>query len=98
MRNIVASVFAAALLALVSQSSYAMNTMHHSMMMPTCAAGDPVVGVNTMTHMYMSHSQMKAKMAGMSPTQMHTMMMTHHVTLMCKSKADAAGDKMMKSM
>jgi hypothetical protein len=75
----------------------AMDSMQSSMMMPKCATGDPVVGVNTMTKKYMTHDQMKMKMAGMSDSQMHAMMMKHHVKMMCKSNADAMGGTMMKS-
>jgi len=72
-----------------------MDSMQGSMMMkPSCSAGDPVVGVNTMKMMYMSHDQMKMKMAGMSDSQAHAMMMKNHVKLMCKSKAMAMGAKM----
>ena len=65
------------------------------MMKPTCKPGDQVVGVNTQTKMYMTHDQMKAKMAGMSKDQIHAAMQQHHVKLMCKSQADAMGAKMM---
>ena len=76
----------------------AMDSMQSSMMMmPKCATGDPVVGVNTMTKKYMTHDQMKMKMAGMSDSQMHAMMMKTHVKMMCKSKADAMGGTMMMS-
>ncbi len=89
-----------ALLAIAGQSAGAMgamNGMHGSMAMPTCAAGDPVVGTNMMTKMYVTHDQMKAKMAGMSDSKMHMMMAKHHVKLMCMSKAKAMGAKMMSS-
>jgi hypothetical protein len=68
-----------------------------SMMMatPKCAAGDPVVGMNTMTKMYMTHDQMKAKMAGMSQSQMQAAMAKNHVKMMCQSQAKAMGGKMM---
>lgn len=74
-----------------------MDAMHGSMMMPTCAAGDPVVGVNTKTHMYMSHDQMKMKMSGMSDAQKHQMMMQNNMKMMCKSKATSMGAKMMSN-
>ncbi len=75
----------------------AMDSMHSSMMMTKCATGDPDVGLNTMTKKYMSHDQMKMKVAGMSDSQMHAMMMKNHVKMMCKSKADAMGGTMMMS-
>jgi hypothetical protein len=46
----------------------------------------------------MTHDQMKAKMAGMSQSQMHDMMMKNHVKMMCASQAKAMGGKMMKPM
>ena len=73
-----------------------MDSMHSSMMMPKCASGDPLVGVNTVNKTYMTHDQMKMKMAGMSDSQMHGMMMKHHMTMMCMSKAKSMGASMMK--
>lgn len=66
------------------------------MAMPKCASGDPVVGVNTTTKMYMTQSQMKAKMAGMTTAQKQAMMKTHNVKMMCQSQATAMGATMMK--
>ena len=63
------------------------------MTMPTCKAGDSVVGVNMQTKMYMTKDQLKTKMAGMSPAQKQSAMQKHHVKLMCKSDADAMGAK-----
>ncbi len=92
-----AGLFAALLLSTITTGSA--DSMHASMMMPKCAAGDPVVGVNTATKMYMTHDQMKAKMAGMSDSAMHAMMMKNHVALMCMSKAKSMGaSKMMPKM
>ena len=71
------------------QSSSMMTTM------PKCAAGDPVVGMNMMTKMYMTHDQMKAKMAGMTQSQMQAAMTKNHVKMMCQSQAKAMGGKMM---
>ena len=74
------------------------DSMQSSSMMtatPKCAAGDPVVGMNTMTKMYMTHDQMKAKMAGMSQAQMQAAMAKNHVKMMCQSQAKAMGGKMM---
>jgi hypothetical protein len=92
--------FAAILLAVSSAPSFAASSgMHGSMMqkMPSCKAGDPMVGVNMKTKMYMTHDQMKAKMAGMSKDKMHMMMTKNHVKLMCKSQADSMGGKMMST-
>ncbi len=107
MKNLVALAFAGLLLGTAFQAGLAMDNMHGSMMhgsmmhgsmmMPSCAAGDPVVGVNTKTKMYMSKSQMKAKTAGMSMSEKQSMMMKNHMKMMCKSKADAMGGKMMMS-
>lgn len=66
-----------------------------SMAMPKCASGDPVVGVNTSTKMYMTQAQMQAKSAGMTPSQKSAMMQQNHVKLMCKSQATAMGAKPM---
>ena len=99
LKNLVKAAISAAVLTLAVQGpSVAMDSMKGSMMMkPSCAAGDPVVGVNTDKMRYMSHDQMKMKMAGMSDSQMHAMMMKNHVKMMCKSKAMAMGAKMMPS-
>ena len=80
-------------------ATFASGSMSTSqtMMKPSCKSGDPVVGMNTQTKMYMTHDQMKAKMAGMSKDQMHAAMQKNHVKLMCKSQADAMGAKMMGS-
>jgi hypothetical protein len=65
------------------------------MAMPKCASGDPVVGVNMTTKMYMTQAQMKTKTAGMSMAQKEAMMKKHNVKMMCKSQATAMGAKMM---
>jgi hypothetical protein len=64
-------------------------------MMPKCASGDSVVGVNMTTKMYMTQAQMKAKSAGMTPEQKQAMMKKNNVKLMCKSQAAAMGAKPM---
>ncbi len=63
------------------------------MQKPTCAAGDPVVGVNMSTKMYMTHAQMKAKMANMTQAQIHAAMQKNNVKLMCQSQAVKMGAK-----
>lgn len=63
------------------------------MTMPKCAAGDRVVAVNMKTKMYMMHDKMTM---GMKKDSMHKGMMMHNMKMMCKSKADAMGAKMMK--
>ncbi len=95
MKILIAALFAGTVL-LAPPSLFAMDSMHGSMMMPKCAVGDPVVGVNMMSKMYMTHAQMKAQMTGMSDAKIHQMMIDHHVKLMCKSKAEMMGAKMMK--
>jgi hypothetical protein len=96
MKAVTLSIFAVALVAFSSHSTQAMDSMHSSMMMmPSCASGDPVVGMNMMKKMYMTHDQMKMKMAGMSDSQMHAMMMKNHVKMVCMSKAKAMGARMM---
>lgn len=78
------------------QLGLAQSSMSSSMMaMPKCAANDPVVGVNMMTKMYMTHSQMMAKSAGMTAAQKQAMMTKNHIKMMCKSQATAMGAKMM---
>lgn len=86
--------FLGAVLVMAGGSALA-NSMGGSMMMPKCEAGDQVVGVNMATKMYMTKDQMHAKMAGMSADQKQAMMMKYHVKMMCKSRADAMGAKMM---
>ena len=97
MKTLVFSAFAVGLLLLSGQTAGAMDKMHGSMMMPTCPASDPVVGVNMMDKMYMTHDQMKMKMAGMSDSKQMAMMKANHVKMMCMSKAKAMGAKMMSS-
>jgi hypothetical protein len=58
--------------------------------------GDSIVGVNMTTKMYMTQAQMKAKTAGMTQDQKQAMMSKNNMKMMCKSKADAMGAKMMK--
>lgn len=94
MKTLIALAFAGALF----QASCPPSIAQGMMMMPSCAAGDPVVGVNTKTKMYMSKSQMKMHMMGMSADQKMMMMKKHHIKMMCKSKADAMGGMMMKPM
>lgn len=96
--RLVAIAFAGVLLALSCRPILADTMMKSSMMMPSCAAGDPVVGVNTMTKTYMSKSQMKMHTMGMTMRQKQMMMKKNHMMMMCKSKADAMGGKMMKPM
>jgi len=82
-----------------SQTVYAQSSSMSSsgsmMTMPKCASGDPVVGVNMTTKMYMTQTQMKAKMAGMTMDQKQAMMKKNNVKMMCKSQATAMGAKMM---
>jgi hypothetical protein len=66
-----------------------------SAMMPSCASGDSVVGVNMTTKMYMTQAQMKAKSAGMTMEQKKAMMKKNNVKMMCKSQATAMGAKPM---
>ena len=93
-----ATATAAILLLFTTVPTFAADSMHAAMMMkPSCATGDPVVGVDSKSKTYMSHDQMKTKMAGTSDSQMQAMMMKQHVTMMCRSKAMAMGAKMMPS-
>ncbi len=96
MKNLIAIALTGVLLSLGCRPSFA-DSMHGAMM-PSCAAGDPVVGVNTMTKMYMTKSQMKMHTMGMTMEQKQMMMKKHHIMMMCKSRADAMGGKMMKPM
>ncbi len=81
------------------QPGYAQSSMSSSgsMMssMPKCASGDSVVGVNMTTKMYMTQSEMKSKMAGMTTAQKEAAMKKNNVKMMCKSQATAMGAKMM---
>ncbi len=80
---------------LPSQAQSSMSSSGH-MMMPKCASGDSVVGVNMTKKMYMTQAQMKTKMAGMTADQKQAMMKKNNVKMMCKSQADAMGATMMK--
>ncbi len=91
MTRLGAAALAAAILAFPAAASA--DSMSAAMAMPKCAAGDPVVGVNMNSKMYMTGDQMKAKSAGMSSAQKQAMMQKNHVKMMCKSKADAMGMK-----
>ena len=93
MKALIALAFAGALFQASCPPSLAQG-----MMMPSCAAGDPVVGVNTKTKMYMSKGQMKMHMMGMTTGQKMMMMKKNHIKMMCKSRADAMGGMMMKPM
>jgi len=101
MKNVSALMLTSALLFAVSapglaQSMNNMKSAPSSMMTPKCAAGDPMVGVNMNTKMYMTRGQMKMKMSGMSKSKQDQMMMRNHVKMMCELKAQAMGAKMMK--
>lgn len=69
------------------------SMMSSSSMMPTCASGDSVVGVNMNTKMYMTQAQMQAKSSGMTMAQKKAMMSQNHVKMMCKSAAVKMGAK-----
>jgi hypothetical protein len=88
--------FAAGAFVATAQPTFAADSMQSSMTMPKCASSDSIVGVNMTTKMYMTQAQMKMKMAGMSQSQMHATMTKNNIKMMCKSKADAMGAKMMK--
>jgi hypothetical protein len=80
------------------QPGYAQSSMSSSgsmMTMPKCSSGDSVVGVNMTTKTYMTQTQMKAKMAGMTMDQKQAIMKKNNVKMMCKSQATAMGAKMM---
>jgi hypothetical protein len=96
MSKLGAVVLAAAFCALPAGATAA-DSMSSAMAMPKCASGDPMIGVNMNTKMYMTTDQMKAKSAGMSSAQKQAMMQKNHVKLMCKSTAVAAGMKPMPS-
>ncbi len=94
MKTIAAGLLLAAGMLLVSmQPGLAQSSMSSSMAMPKCASGDPVVGVNMTTKMYMTQPQMQAKSAGMTPMQKEAMMKKNNVKLMCKSQAVSMGAK-----
>lgn len=99
MKSITAGLlFAMSMFLVGAQPSLAQSSMSSSssmMTMPKCASGDPVVGVNMTTKMYMTQTQMKTKTAGMSMAQKEAMMKKNNVKMMCKSQATAMGAKMM---
>jgi hypothetical protein len=63
------------------------------MTMPTCKAGDPVVGVSMVTKMYMTADQMKAKFGGLPPAQKQGIIKNQKIKMMCLSDALAMGAK-----
>ena len=63
------------------------------MTMPTCKAGDPVVGVSMVTKSYMTAEQMKAKLGSMPPEQKQAIIKKQKIKIMCKSDAEAMGAK-----
>lgn len=87
-------VFGACLMCASMVPGLAQGSMASSMM-PKCASGDSVVGVNMTTKMYMTQAQMKAKSAGMSMAQKQAMMKKNNVKMMCKSQAMSMGAKPM---
>jgi hypothetical protein len=100
LKNITAGLLLAMGVFLVNvQPAHAQSSMSSSssMMatMPKCASGDSIVGVNMTTKMYMTQTEMKAKMAGMSMEQKEAAMKKNNVKMMCKSQATAMGAKMM---
>jgi hypothetical protein len=94
MKTIATALVLGACLMFVSTQSVLAQGMA-SAMMPKCASGDPVVGVNMTTKMYMTQAQMKAKSAGMTAAQKQAMMKKNNVKLMCKSDAASMGAKPM---
>jgi hypothetical protein len=94
--RLLVTAFAAALVAVAAPALADSMASSSMMMMPSCAAGDSVVGVNMTTKMYMTTAQMKAKSMGMSAAQKQAMMQKNHVKMMCKSKAMSMGAKPMK--
>jgi hypothetical protein len=100
LKTITAGLLVAMGMFLVSvQPSLAQSAMSSSSsmsaMVPKCASGDSVVGVNMTTKMYMTQAEMKSKMSGMTADQKMAMMKKNNVKLMCKSQATAMGAKMM---
>jgi len=80
-----------------SSSAFAMNQMHGSMMMPHCSSGNPAVMVNTKDKTYTMADKSHMKMMHNSGMMNKNTMMMHHMSMMCKSKADAMGAHMMSS-
>ncbi len=80
----------------LAQSAMHGSMMHGSMMhMPQCASGDPVVMVDSKDKTY-SMADKSHLMMHNSGTMDKSMMMKSHMSMMCKSKADAMGAHMMK--
>ena len=63
------------------------------MAMPTCKAGDPVVGVSMVTKKYMTAEQMKAKLGSIPAEQKQAIIKNQKIKMMCKSDALAMGAK-----
>ncbi len=96
MNRIVTALALATLVVGVGQAASAMDSMHGSMAMSKCAAGDPVVMMNTKTKTYMMADKMHMKMMHMDNGMMDKdTMMKKHMTMMCKSKASSMGAHMM---
>ncbi len=86
MKKLAYVVFGLSIIASAGTPAFAQDRIMGGAMqiVPKCNLGDPVVAVDMKTKMYMLHDKMH-----------------HHVTLnntkmMCKSKADAMGARMMK--
>lgn len=73
------------------------SMMRHSMMMPRCSSGDPVVMVNSQAKTYSMADKSHMMMMHKGGMMNKNMMMKNHMSMMCKSKADAMGLHMMKS-
>jgi hypothetical protein len=93
--NRLSAIFLALLFALAAGPALAQHSM---MQKPHCASGDPVVGVNMTDKTYMTHEQMKAKMAssGMTKSQAQAEWKKQNMKLMCKSQAMKMGAKPVK--
>jgi len=104
-RIIITLSLTAALIVAASSSTFAADQMHGSMMhgsmmhgsmmMPHCSSGDPAVMVNTKNHTYTMADKSHMKMMHNNGMMNKNTMMMHHMSMMCKSKADAMGAHMM---
>jgi hypothetical protein len=104
MSKLTAALTFAALIA-ASLPASAMDSMQGSMKAPACAAGDPAVMVDTKNKTYTMAAEHGKMAQAHGDAMMHKddsmksksdSMASDHMSMMCKSKADAMGAEMKK--
>lgn len=99
MKKLAGVVLGLAVIASAGTSVLAQNRITGGAMeiVPKCKLGDPVVAVDMKTKMYMLHDKMHMGSAMERPVPMHHHIRLNNMKMMCKSKADAMGARMMKA-